>query len=92
MRRPVVTALAVALLLAGPAMASEEPSSLDRANERATSATRGAARDVGTAIERGNERATEATRGTAKKVGKGAQKAAEDLGKAIRGLGKSRND
>lgn len=90
--RRLSAVLVAAVLLGGPAVAGdrgdEQKGALGRANERATEATRGTAREVGRALERANEEATEATRGTAKAVGKAARDAADDLGKAFRDLGK----
>ncbi len=86
-----VLAVLTAALLCGPAVAAAE-SPFSRANEQATEATRGTARDAGKAAEKANEKATETTRGTAKEIGKAAQKAADDLGKAFRELGKKLSD
>lgn len=84
MRRLWAAVLAAAVLLGGPVGASDE----EGVNERATEATRGAARDLGRTLRRANEQATEATRGTAREVGKALKEAADDLGEAFRDLGR----
>ncbi|HEX7125790.1 MAG TPA: hypothetical protein VF406_08425 [Thermodesulfobacteriota bacterium] len=84
MRRLWAAVLAAAVLLGGPAGASDE----EGANEQATGATRGTAGDLGRTLRRANERATEATRGTAREVGKAVKEAADDVGEAFRDLGR----
>jgi hypothetical protein len=94
MTRQLLALLVATALLGGPALAAEKEDgggpleSLRRANEQATEATRGTAKDVGRAAGRANEEATRATRGTAREVGEALQDAADDLGKAFRDLGK----